>query len=142
MSFANSPPKPELEPGDRCLTFNSNGRKGKKMPNGGRKKKPPGAPVIPRGPRDPRVIERIRASVKTTMLLKKLEACALGNDKMSAASVRCADILLKKVLPDLAAVEVTGDVDHKHYVVEVPQIQESSEAWKEMYSPALLEHQK
>ena len=48
------------------------------------------------------------------MLRKRLEDHALGKVEMTNTQVRAAEILLKKVIPDLSAVEHSGTVTQRH----------------------------
>lgn len=72
-----------------------------------------------------RLTEEHRAKIKTTQILERLQGFALSlldpitkaPIEMSAVQVTAAIALLKKSLPDLAQVEHTGEVDHRHRVV-------------------------
>ena len=46
------------------------------------------------------------------MLLKKLEDHALGAEEMTQTQIRAAEIVLKKAVPDLSAVQHGGDPDN------------------------------
>jgi len=54
--------------------------------------------------------ERIRAGKILAKLMKHVE----GEVEMSATQIRAAEILLKKVLPDLSSIEHKGNVEHRH----------------------------
>lgn len=58
----------------------------------------------------------VRLKIQTSQLLNRLTDHALGRGKkaveLSPTQVRSIEILLKKALPDLSAVEHTGDIDH------------------------------
>ena len=58
--------------------------------------------------------DKFRNRIKASLLRKKLQDHALGNCDMSATQVQAARILLNKCMPDLSAVEHTGDVHHRH----------------------------
>jgi hypothetical protein len=68
--------------------------------------------------------ELTRKRIKTTQLVKRLLANALGElpAEMSSGQIKSAEILLKKVLPDLQAMTLKGDEDaplkaeHEHTV--------------------------
>jgi hypothetical protein len=49
--------------------------------------------------------ERIRSGV----ILQRLEKAALGELEVSPTSLKAAEIVLRKTLPDLARTEVTGE---------------------------------
>lgn len=68
--------------------------------------------------------EQTRAAIKTTQLVKRLQSYALGEKEnkpnkegetslieLDAGRLKAIEILLRKSLPDLAAVQVTGDPD-------------------------------
>jgi len=53
--------------------------------------------------------EELSEKIKTGLLLKKLVDNSLGEEElMTASQVRSAEILLRKVLPDLKAIELQG----------------------------------
>lgn len=73
-----------------------------------------------RRPNEPyrnRKMEIARDRIKATTLINRLAAHAAGKIEMTPTQVQAAQILLKKVLPDLAAVDnhVTGQMT-QHYV--------------------------
>jgi monomeric isocitrate dehydrogenase len=80
--------------------------------------------------------EETIAKIKTAWLIKRLQDHINGKLELSLSQVRAIGILLKKVVPDLTATEITGDVTH-HYVVELPPTLELDE-WKRRYSPTAL----
>lgn len=57
--------------------------------------------------------DQSKAAIKTTMLVKALQDCALGHNEMNANQIKAAQILLKFQLPELKAVEFTGEMDHE-----------------------------
>lgn len=60
-----------------------------------------------------------REKIQTSQLVNRLMANANGDIDMSPGQVRSAEILLKKVLPDLASVELTGDEENPVQVKHV-----------------------
>lgn len=64
--------------------------------------------------------ERTRAAIQTTQLVKRLQAFALGYDEeastkaekkpveLDGARLKAIEILLRKSLPDLSAISLTG----------------------------------
>lgn len=52
-----------------------------------------------------------RDRIQTSMLLNRLEKHVLGDVEMSATQLRAAEILLKKSLPDLQAIEHSGELE-------------------------------
>jgi len=51
--------------------------------------------------------DETRRRIKAAQLICRLESCALGSLELSKEQIKCCDILLKKVLPDLQAVHTT-----------------------------------
>ncbi len=53
--------------------------------------------------------QMVRDKIQASMIIKRLEGHALGELDMSATQVRAAEVLLKKIVPDLSALQVDGD---------------------------------
>jgi len=51
-----------------------------------------------------------RAKIQTSQIINRLTDHMLGKVEMDATQVRSAEILLRKSLPDLSAVELQADV--------------------------------
>lgn len=58
--------------------------------------------------------ERVRQRIKATQLMHRLEKHALGEIEMTLSQIRAAEILLRKVVPDLRQVEIRGSIEHRH----------------------------
>lgn len=52
-----------------------------------------------------------RERIKTSQLLNRLHQFAFGEAELSQSQVRAIEILLKKTLPDLSNVEISGNAD-------------------------------
>ena len=52
---------------------------------------------------------RVSERIKTSMIVERLQECALGEIEMTATQLQAARILLNKVLPDLKAIEVASE---------------------------------
>lgn len=50
-----------------------------------------------------------RDKIQASQLINRLQSHAMGEVELSPAQVRSIEILLKKILPDLSAVQVDGD---------------------------------
>jgi hypothetical protein len=89
---------------------------------------------------DDRWRQKIQAAA---MLINRLNDHAAGRNEMTATQVRAAEILLKKVLPDLAAVEHNGEASVRYTISAEPM---TAEQWKreveQEYLPPLLENAK
>lgn len=62
--------------------------------------------------RNSMLIEEAREKIKTTQLVNRLQDHGLGKVDLSPTQVTAINILLKKRIPDLSAVTLTGDEDH------------------------------
>jgi hypothetical protein len=51
----------------------------------------------------------VRAKIKTSQLINRLTNHALGTVDLSATQVRAIEVLIRKTLPDLQAVELSGE---------------------------------
>jgi hypothetical protein len=60
---------------------------------------------------DPAHDERTRAKIQTSQLINRLISHVNGEVELSSTQVRAAEVLLKKTLPDLQAVEHSSDPD-------------------------------
>ena len=58
--------------------------------------------------------DETRAKIQASQLVNRLTDHALGNVELSQTQVRSIEILLKKTLPDLSAVEHSGDMTLRH----------------------------
>jgi hypothetical protein len=52
---------------------------------------------------------KTREKIQTSQLLNRLQDHANGKVELSNSQVRAVEILLKKTIPDLAALQLTGD---------------------------------
>ena len=57
-------------------------------------------------------IAETRQRVQTTQLMNRLTDHALGELEMSSTQIKAAEILLRKAIPDLAAVTHSGDAEN------------------------------
>ena len=84
--------------------------------------------------------QRVREKIQASMLIRALHDCVEGRNKMTSVQVRAAEVLLKKVVPDLAAVEHSGETEVKHVISSEPM---TAEGWKceveAEYAPPLVE---
>jgi hypothetical protein len=71
--------------------------------------------------------EEHRNKLKLSQLLNRLQACALGEISLPPDQVRCLEIALRKVLPDLSQTEVKADI--KTYVARLPEPAADAAAW-------------
>lgn len=57
--------------------------------------------------------DRTRAKIQTSQLINRLNSFVNGEVELSPAQVSAALGLIKKTLPDLQAVSLEGNMDHK-----------------------------
>ena len=55
--------------------------------------------------------EEVRSKIQTSQLINRLEKHALDGLELSATQIKAIEILLRKNLPDLSQVEISGDPD-------------------------------
>lgn len=53
--------------------------------------------------------EMVRDKIQANQLINRLESHALGDVELTPTQIKAIEILLKKTLPDLSAVEHSGD---------------------------------
>jgi hypothetical protein len=53
-----------------------------------------------------------RQAIQTSMLLNRLQDCAFGKVELTQTRLKAIEILLKKTIPDLSSIELTGDADN------------------------------
>lgn len=54
---------------------------------------------------------KTRERIRTSQLINRLDQNAFGEIDLSAGQIKSIEILLRKSLPDLSAVQHTGDVE-------------------------------
>ena len=55
--------------------------------------------------------DEIRAKIQASQLINRLTNHAFGEIDLTPTQIKAIEILLRKCVPDLAAVELTGDAD-------------------------------
>ena len=80
-------------------------------------------------------IEEARRKIQTTQLINRLTNHVLGKIDMQPSQVTAALGLLRKSLPDMQAVEHSGEVSTR-YVAQVPAKAESMEEWEQTWANA------
>ena len=63
-------------------------------------------------------LERFKARIRVGLLQDRLQKHALGLLEMSSTQIQAAQTLLRKVVPDLSATEVSGSVTHYSEALE------------------------
>lgn len=83
--------------------------------------------------------ENTRAKIQTSMIINRLQNHLEGHLELSQTQVRCAEILLRKTLPDLAATEMTAEVVHSFAMV--PAVMSKEDWLRTRGDPKLIEHE-
>lgn len=73
--------------------------------------------------------DETRAKIQAAQIINRLQGCINGTVELSATQVSAANILLRKVLPDLTATELTGEV-LTHYVARLPDPITNVDEWQ------------
>lgn len=60
---------------------------------------------------NPRHQQLIRDKINAALLIEKLQDCALNGSVLTSQQMKAIEILLKKSVPDLQSIEMTGDND-------------------------------
>lgn len=81
--------------------------------------------------------EMVREKIRASQLINALENHVLGRRKMSSTQVTAALGLLRKIVPDMAMVEHTGEVEHQH-VARLPVVAKTTQEWTEKWAPPQL----
>lgn len=82
--------------------------------------------------------DETRAKIQTSQLVNRLTAHALGETDLTQTQVRAIEILLRKTLPDLSAVEHSGEVAHPT-VIRAPEIAHSVDQWQQQHAPPTIQ---
>lgn len=56
--------------------------------------------------------DEVRAKIQASQLINRLTNHAFGEVDLSPTQIKAIEILLRKSIPDLAAIELTGDQDN------------------------------
>lgn len=56
--------------------------------------------------------EDVRAKIQTSQLINRLENHALNGLELSATQIKAIEVLIRKTLPDLSSIELSGDPDN------------------------------
>lgn len=76
--------------------------------------------------------KQIQDGINVNQILRRLFKLVMGQVEMTPAAVTAAGIMLKKVLPDLAAVDLSGSVENIHYAIADEPT--TADEWVERYT--------
>lgn len=78
--------------------------------------------------------DETRLKIQTSQLANRLTDHALGNIELSATQVKAIEILLRKTLPDLSALDATMEGEVVNYVLSAEPLSEDD--WETSYGLA------
>ena len=81
--------------------------------------------------------DETRRRIKVAQLLNRLQDCALGKIELQPIQVRSIEILLRKVLPDLSAIDATIADRHSNHVISAQPMMTIGEFEAKYCVPAL-----
>ncbi len=82
-------------------------------------------------------VAEVRERISATMLVKRLVSHILGEVDLKPTQVQAALGLLKKVVPDLSAIEHSGEVTQNH-IVRLPAKPADMTEWQKQHEPPRL----
>ena len=80
-------------------------------------------------PKGKKHTDATREKIQASVLITRLHKNAIGEIHMTPAQVRSAEVLLKKVMPDMAQVESLTKQEVQ-YLVQVPEPIQSGTEWE------------
>lgn len=78
--------------------------------------------------KNPKHQQATRDRIQTTQLINLLQKNAKGELELNPVRQKSIEILLRKALPDLSAVEHQG-LDEVRYVIAAPEVSQSADDW-------------
>jgi hypothetical protein len=79
-----------------------------------------------------------RSKIGNSRILSRLIDHVEGKIDLTASQVTAGLGLLRKVMPDMASVEHSGEVI-THYVAELPSVSVDADKWVDQYAPKRLQ---
>lgn len=78
--------------------------------------------------------DETRAKIQASQLVNRLQNHVFGKCELTPTQVRCAEILLRKSIPDLSSTENKTEVVHR-YVARMPAPVKDMGEWQKRYTP-------
>jgi hypothetical protein len=78
--------------------------------------------------------ENTRAKIKVGNIITYLQSHIRGEKELSATQLKACEILLRKALPDLTSVEVSGEISTTK-VIRAPSIESDTDTWANQHVP-------
>lgn len=82
--------------------------------------------------------DETRAKIQAAQIINRFQACVMGEITLDAQQVSCGKALLAKILPDLSAIDHSGDVTTP-FVMRAPMPAETAETWEQQNAPKTLQ---
>lgn len=79
-----------------------------------------------------------KEKIKIGVILDRLIKHVNGQNEMTPTQIAAAKILLSKVVPDMKAIELTGEVTH-NYAMRIPEQAASVEQWQQSHSQVTVQ---
>lgn len=76
--------------------------------------------------------EKTRMKIQASQLINRLESHALGDVELKMSQIKAIEILLKKTIPDLQSIELSGGESPVQFVVSAQPMM-SAQEWLEKY---------
>lgn len=80
--------------------------------------------------------EETRLKIQASQIVNRLQDHIFGKIELTPTQVRCAEVLLKKTIPDLSSTENKTEVVHR-FVARLPNKAENSATWQQQHAPKL-----
>lgn len=63
--------------------------------------------------------DEVRKKIQASQLVNRLQGHAFGENELTASQLKAIEILLRKAVPDLSAVQLSGEGENGALVVEI-----------------------
>lgn len=72
----------------------------------------------------------MRRKIQASQLVNRLSDHALGKLELTATQIKAIEILLRKTIPDLTAIEHSGEVNVNNFAVPLTQPSQEAPEWE------------
>lgn len=83
--------------------------------------------------------DTVREKIRTSQLINRLQNHALGKIKLETTQIKSIEVLIRKTLPDLSSVQLSGDPDGAPIDYRVEAMREIDEILNREPTPHLIE---
>jgi len=78
--------------------------------------------------------DKVRKRIQVGMIVDRLHRHLEGTLELSPTQIKAAELLLRKTVPDLSAMQVTSESVHR-FVMEIPSLQAKPDSWAIEHAP-------